>query len=368
MKVTTLARLGLKHARSHFLEEVYLRAGVDKTLPVAIYGHVNERCNVKCRYCMWWRLPEYRDEMTIDQWKQALLSVKDFIGTYSINFSGGEPFIKKGFVDLMVWCTENGIHNGVCTNGTVFTPKVVARIIEARPFNVNVSVDAPSSDVHDYLRGVSGLLDTLSRGIARLREARDHAGLDFPIIIKPTMTSANFRAMPEMAAWARNVGATTVNFQPVDRWTPETYDELWIEEQDHEELQVVVDELIAQKRAGAPILNSEQILGLTVKHFRGEKAPPETMPCRVGMRDFIIQSDGQVSLCFFYPAVGNIKEQGAREIWYGAQAREIRRQTVACDKLCLYTCLSQKTLTDKFKMGMNLLRSQGKPVGEASAR
>ena len=45
----------------------------------------------------------------------------------------------------------------------------------------------------------------------------------------------------------------------------------------------------------------------------------------------------------------------AREIWYGEEARRRRKETVACDKLCLFTCLSQRTLADKAKMGMTLL-------------
>ena len=31
-----------------------------------------------------------------------------------------------------------------------------------------------------------------------------------------------------------------------------------------------------------------------------------------------------------------------------------------CDRLCLYTCLSQKTLTDKVKMGLTILNHQKK--------
>jgi MoaA/NifB/PqqE/SkfB family radical SAM enzyme len=144
----------------------------------------------------------------------------------------------------------------------------------------------------------------------------------------------------------------------MDRWTKETYDELWIEQDEHGALQKVVETMLDLKRKGAPIMNSELVISLLVKHFREESAPPEAMPCRVGMRDFFIRTSGDVEVCFFYPPIGNIKEQSAREIWYGPKAQEIRKQTVACDRLCLYTCLSQKTLTDKVKMGLVLLQNQ----------
>jgi MoaA/NifB/PqqE/SkfB family radical SAM enzyme len=358
MKASTLARLALKHTYNHFAEELYIRTGRDVTKPVTFYGLVNERCNVKCRYCEYWRLPKYKDEMTIEEWQAALISVKDFVGTYSISFSGGEPFIKPGFLDLMVFCHEHGIHSGVTTNGSALNRKNAVRLVEAQPFNVCVSVDAPFAELHDYLRGWPGLFQKLSDGIKYVREERDKKGLDFPIIIKPTVGKKNYKYLPDMVAWCKEAGASMVNFQPMDRWTPETYDELWIEEDEHEELQKVVDTMLSLKRNGEPILNSELVISLLVPHFREESAPPETMPCRVGLRDFFIRTNGDVEVCFFYPPIGNIKGQSAREIWYGPEAQKIRKQTVECDRLCLYTCLSQKSLGHKVKMGLNLLRNQ----------
>ena len=103
MKTSQLARLAWKHTVSAAAEELYLRTGHDHTKPVVFYGLVNEHCNVKCRYCEYWRLKHYLPEMSIDEWKSALRSVQDFVGDFSINFSGGEPFIKPGFIDLLTW-------------------------------------------------------------------------------------------------------------------------------------------------------------------------------------------------------------------------------------------------------------------------
>jgi MoaA/NifB/PqqE/SkfB family radical SAM enzyme len=358
MKTSTLASLALKHTYNHFAEELYIHTKKDFTRPVTFYGLVNERCNVKCRYCEYWRLPNYKDEMSIEEWQTALLSIKDFVGKYSISFSGGEPFIKPGFIDLMRFCHENGILAGVTTNGSALTRKNAAKLVAAHPWNLNVSVDAPFAELHDYLRGWPGLFQKLCEGISYVREEREKQKIDFPIIIKPTIGKKNYEYLPDMVEWVKEIGATSLNFQPMDRWTPETHDELWINEDEYEELQQVVDTMIELKRKGEPIMNSELVISLLVPHFREETAPPETLPCRIGMRDFFIRTNGDVEVCFFYPPIGNIKEHSAREIWYGPKAEEIRRKTVECDRLCLYTCLSQKTLTDKVKMGVTLLTHQ----------
>jgi MoaA/NifB/PqqE/SkfB family radical SAM enzyme len=357
MNIATLTKLAWKHTQNAIAEEIYLKAGYDVTRPVTFYALVNERCNVKCRYCQYWRLEHYKDEMTIEEWQRGLSSVKDFVGKFSVNFSGGEPFIKPGFIDLLAWCSQNGISAGVTTNGSALTRRNAAKVVAARPFNVNISVDAPNAEIHDYLRGYPGLFEKLSDGIRFLLEERERQGVTFPIMIKPTINSRNFRHLPAIVEWAKAIGATSVSPQPMDRWTPETYDELWIEEPALPELERVVDELIAMKRAGAPILTPEQILRLMPDHFREKKAPHEVMPCRVGLRNFFIRTNGDVESCHMgYPVIGNIKTQSAREIWQGAPAAAVRRDTVACDRLCLVTCVSQKTLGAKVKMGLQLFK------------
>jgi MoaA/NifB/PqqE/SkfB family radical SAM enzyme len=357
MDVLTLSRLGLKHSQNAVAESLRIQTNIDITKPVTFYGIINERCNVKCRQCEYWRLPEYKQEMTIEQWKSALLSIKEFVGEFSMNFSGGEPYIKKNFLDVLAFANENGIHCGVTTNGFCMTKENAAKTVAAHPFNVNMSVDAPNAELHDYLRGQPGLFSRLSAGIGYLREEQKKQGVKFPITVKPTVNRLNFRLMPELVEWAQQIGATAVNFQTVDLWTPETYDELWVEEEDYEDFAQVIEQLIEMKNNGAPIMNSDEVFRLFLPHFRKEKAPAETLPCRVGLRNFWIDTRGDVKLCNEYPVIGNIKEQSAREIWYGEKAKEIRQQTLDCGKLCLITCVSQKTITDKVKMGLKLLQN-----------
>lgn len=358
MDIGTLTELAWKHTQNALAEEVYIKSGFDRTRPVAFYGIVNERCNVKCRYCDFWRLPHYVDEMTIDDWKKALLSVKDFVGKFSINFSGGEPFIKPGFIDLLAWCSQNDISAGVTTNGSALTKRNAEKVVAARPFNVNISVDGPSAEIHDYLRGYPGLFDKLSAGIRYLVEERKRQNVAFPLTIKPTVNARNFRHLPALIEWVQAIGADSVSPQPMNRWTQETYDELWIEEADLPEFERVIEQVIEMKRAGAPVLTPEKVLSLLPDHFREKKAPRDLMPCRVGLRNFMIGVEGSVRMCPFddFPVIGNVKTQSAKDIWHGAFARKVRGDTVACEKLCLITCVSQKSLLDKVKMGMQLLR------------
>jgi len=358
VNVLELTRLGVHHFRNAIAEEIYLRTGRDMTVPVAIYGEVIERCNYKCRYCEYWRRPHYRDDMSIDDWKRALLDLKDFIGHFHIEFSGGEPYIKKDFIDLIVFCGEQGLKWGVTTNGGAFrNEKVADRTVAAKPFNINISIDSHVAEIHDYSRGIANSLSDIVAGIGNVARARTNYGQDFPIIVKAVVHKLNFRRLPELVEWARDIGATAVNFQPVEQHTEEAKDEFWIDPGELDDLIEVKDRLIEMRRGGAPILNSELLLNLWPNHFRREKAPREVMPCRVGMRNFFIRCDGRVEVCWNFPSIGNVRTQTAREIWHGKDGAQRRKETLACETLCLFTCLSQKKLSDKIAMGLKLIGS-----------
>ncbi|MDX2149899.1 MAG: radical SAM protein [Bryobacteraceae bacterium] len=374
MQLSGLGRVAYNHSRNALAELLYLNTGQDLTRPVTIHGIVNEICNYKCRYCECWRMPEYKPEMSIDEWKKALRDLKEFRGKYHVEFSGGEPYLKKGFLELIAFCHSEGLQWGVTTNGSAFnSERVVRATMAARPFNVNISIDSMRPEIHNYTRGIEDSLSKILSGLAKVREIRKSEGLHMPIIIKPVVSRLNFRYLPEMVEWIQEIGATAINFQPVDRWTPETYNELWIETpEDLDELRKVRDEILRMKRAGAPILNSELILQAWDKHFLEEKAPKEYMPCRVGMRNYFIRPDGNVEVCWYFKPIGNVKTATAREIWYGEEARQRRKETVECDSLCLFTCLSQKTVIDKAKMALTLITGVGKehwkPAAAKAAR
>lgn len=358
MKVTTLARLGAKHALNSVAESLYLKNICDISRPTTVYGILTKRCNSRCRYCDFWRLDkqEYEDEMDIDQWQRALKSLKDFIGCYFVEFSGGEPLVKRGLLDLLKFCRQNGIQFGITTNGLALNERFVQEYVACHPFNINISVDAAVAEVHDYLRGVPGSLEKIERGIRLLSQESKSQGIHFPIIVKPTVNAKNLHLLPELVTWAQDVGATAVNFQPMDRWTTETNEELWIEKEQFPQLQAVVDRLKEMKKQGAPILTSDLLLDLWAAHFRDEKAPPEALPCLVGLRNVFIRPNGDVEVCWTFPPIGNVRTQSMKEIWRSPEARKIRKASVACQQLCLFTCLSHKTIMDKARLALKLLR------------
>jgi len=354
MRINDLVRLGPKHVQHIFSEQLYLRTGIDITQPVTFYGIINERCNVKCQHCGYWRLEDYQQELSTQQWQNTLLNLKKLVGNFSINFSGGEPFLRSDMIDLLNFCHQQGIRSGVTTNGSTLTRNNVKKIVATHPFNINISCDAPNSEIHDEFRGFAGLFNKLNQGIIFLLEEKKLQHIEFPIVIKSTINALNLHLLEELVNWTQEIGATAIHFQPLERWTPETFDKLWIEKEHQPELERVINNLIDIKKKGAPILNDEHALSLMLPYFAEEKLS-SNQTCLTGLRNYFIRTNGDVQLCYLFPAIGNVKENTAQEIWFGKAAQETRKETIRCQKSCLSTCLYQRSLMSKFKHFIKLM-------------
>jgi radical SAM protein with 4Fe4S-binding SPASM domain len=362
MDAFTVPRVALRRIKGIAREQIYLSTGVDFTRPESIRACVNHRCNFACQYCYSWQRPEY-PELPIDQWQKALGSLKDYIGKYLIQFSGGEPFIKKGFLDLLEYCYDHEIEWGVITNASAFGQKIVERVVAANPVNIDISVDSSSASINDGVRGSAGALADIERGIKHLTDQRAKAARRFLIRIKPTITKKSFRSLPALVAWAADQGADSIDFSPVrpeQFWTPKHYQDLWLNASEIDELEKIVQELLRLRGDGAKIETAPEKLRALVGHFTGQKTYTGVTPCRVGMRDYLISPIGDVQVCWEYPSIGNISVQSAKEIWEGAKAREIRAQTVGCNKfgtiVCANSCLTHRTLKQEASRLIRILR------------
>lgn len=353
MDLSRIISLGMRRVGQELREAVYLKTDLDATRPHVIQAMPTERCNYKCLSCSCWRANPYPRELTLDEWTAALGSLKRFVGRFTVQFAGGEPFVYKPFVPLVEWCGTHGIDWGVITNGSAFSRPTVERIVAARPLNVGISVDGASAAVHDLSRGIKGSLDHIARGIGTLRSVRDARGESFPIRVKPTLHRLNFREMPALVKWARDVGATTIDFSPVRPDTPEVESMLWLQPEDEAELARVIDELIAARRAGAPIETEESKLRGLVGHFKGEVVLPSVAPCRAGMREYHILPNGDVRNCWFYASIGNVLTSDAQTLWQGEVAAGQRATQQQCPRFgtkeCASSCLAHRTLAQDWQ-------------------
>ncbi|MFV2068481.1 MAG: radical SAM protein [Pirellulales bacterium] len=129
-------------------------------------------CNLTCQHCFIHCSPKNDSFgfLTLDQVRRQLdasipLGVKEYY------FTGGEPFLNRDMVDILILTLDYGPAT-VLTNGTVFKEAWLSRLAEAAAasrysLEFRVSIDGFSPQTNDPIRG-PGTFDRAMRGVEQL--------------------------------------------------------------------------------------------------------------------------------------------------------------------------------------------------------
>lgn len=177
---------------------------------------VTDRCDLRCVYCM-------AEDMTFLP-KREVLSLEELdrvcgafvrLGTTKIRLTGGEPLVRKGFMDLVSSLSRH-LRSGalqeltLTTNGTQLE-KYADDLARAGIKRVNVSIDSLDPDVFRQVTRGGDLRRVLS-GL----EAAKAAGLAVKINTV-ALQGWNEEALPDIIAWshARGYSITLIETMPL---------------------------------------------------------------------------------------------------------------------------------------------------------
>jgi MoaA/NifB/PqqE/SkfB family radical SAM enzyme len=127
---------------------------------------ITYKCNLKCKMCNIWQDPNPSD-ISLDY----LDNLKDL---KYINLSGGEPFLKENFVDLIKKLKENNPQSNIIisTNGYArdLIMRSVKKIITIDPnIGIRVSLDG-IGDLHNKIRGLDNAYEMAIKTIEGLQK------------------------------------------------------------------------------------------------------------------------------------------------------------------------------------------------------
>ncbi|NOY49703.1 MAG: radical SAM protein [Chlorobi bacterium] len=128
--------------------------------PTAVIFYVTNKCNLRCCHCFYW------DSLNKNTYELGLDAITKIVGSFesplSLSFTGGEPFLRKDFSDIVDIFVKNGKAKeiAIATNGFL-----VEKIIEfcerflkeypTIPLSFQVSLDG-LEETHDSIRMVTG--------------------------------------------------------------------------------------------------------------------------------------------------------------------------------------------------------------------
>jgi len=158
---------------------------------------VTNRCNLHCSYC-YAEANTSRTELSDAELLDLLQGMLRH-GLRAVLFSGGEPFVRRGFLDLVEQAAQRLIVE-VNTNGWFITPERATRLARANLKLVQVSLDSHTPGYHDEVRGKGSHARAL-RAVRLLVEA------GVPTQVNCVVTATNRPALSELQAFVLGMGA-----------------------------------------------------------------------------------------------------------------------------------------------------------------
>jgi len=368
------ATLGIRYVKEYVLDEFsdpYNRTYL-LPKPLDVICEISYLCNLECPTCFRWTSKPDEHELTAEEWKGVLAKLKDWLGTFNLTFTGGEPFLRKDILEIFKFASQNSIVTQVVSNGSFIDKALAKRIIASGLDGLTISLNSMNPEIHNKTRGTSGAFNEVMTAIDNLK---DRKGMR--LSLSTTVVKDGIDGLIEVIKFAKARGIYGVNFQPImpatilpvfnkdgeakksSVGTP--YRDL-LKDKDASHVDNVFNRLLSMKEQGYPILNSSDHLKEIAKYLK-DPTNPEILEkvCKVGVKNFNIDPFGNVRLCSIMEIVGNLRNDLPGEIWRSANAAHQRETIRTCDKTCRLMFCNFKQLDLKYKAQrvINSITGQG---------
>jgi MoaA/NifB/PqqE/SkfB family radical SAM enzyme len=319
-----LLRLATRGLRYRFLKTLGLPAK-----PEALSLEITRRCIARCIMCNIWQSPSTASELEARDWLKLLESPL-LSELKELDITGGEPFLRKDFTELMLGigklkashlkrlCSVAITTNGFLTDKILGDVSAVIASLETAgvPLVFACGFDAVG-DIHDRIRRFKGgweRLHATMEGLVALREK-------FPSLvlgIKTTVSRHNIDQLDRICRYAENRGLFTIISPFI--LTANRYANL----QRKNALAFSIEDMKKLRRF-------YQLSRFQWSHYRNEMlhfldTGRMDKPCSAGFNYFFIRSTGEIYACPIIDApLGNVKETPFETLVRNASAACFRR-------------------------------------------
>lgn len=296
-------------------ERIPIVGGIDLTF----------HCNFRCRHCY---VPKdersLRKEMTTQQIFRILDEIADE-GCLWLLLTGGEPLLRKDFLDIYIYAKKKGMLVTIFTNGSLITEKVVKCFQDLPPYLIEITLYGITEQTYDRVTQTKGNLSQCLRGINLLLEA------GIPLKLKTVAMNSNKHELWEIKRFAENRGIA-FRFDAVinpgldgskgpcqERISPE---------------EVVRLDVLDSERP-------KEWAKFTQSYQRIPEDPASLYYCGAGINCFNIDAQGRLALCLLarepsYDLLSGSFREGWRNFLYQARMQKVSLgKCSTCDKVSL---------------------------------
>lgn len=153
--------------------------------PRSVFIEITNRCNLRCKYCSHFDSPgDVGIDLPTEEWLRFFEELKS-CAVMEVTLSGGEPFCRDDFRELLTGITKNRMRYGILSNGTMISDEIAKFIASTHRCNsIQISLDGSIPEIHDACRGI-GSFERAVEGIDCLKRFK------LPLAVRVTINRHN---------------------------------------------------------------------------------------------------------------------------------------------------------------------------------
>lgn len=166
-----------------------------------IQFEINDACNLRCIHCYHGNKVIKESPVTLERLFEDVEALHQKLGPdyqILIRLSGGEVFVRKDLMDLLLKILIKGYATIMLTNGTMVTPENAWEVLVRGVALAQVSLDGPNAAIHDQIRG-KGQFEKALQGIRTFVETGQPVSVSYTMMHGLNDGPAHFRAMLDLA-------------------------------------------------------------------------------------------------------------------------------------------------------------------------
>lgn len=174
--------------------------------PISGQWALTNNCNLRCLHCYVVKKKNSK-ELKFNQITDIMEQLYKE-GCLELTLTGGEPFIRKDFLDIYKYAKEKGFLITIFTNGTLLNPKMVAYLEKYPPFMIEVTLHSLNKDIFDTITNAKGSFQRCMQGIKLIMER------NLPLTIKTVGMSLNKSEIHKIKDFVNRLRNVKFKFDP----------------------------------------------------------------------------------------------------------------------------------------------------------
>lgn len=138
-----------------------------------VIWEITNQCNYTCEYCIFSSTGKKPNgELSFEEIKKTLNELKT-VGFNYIKFTGGEPFIREDFIQILEYAKSLNFNFDISTNASFVNEEISKKISLLNPNFIHVSLDGHDQYSHDFVRGKKSFNKTIKGLTSLLKHNRN---------------------------------------------------------------------------------------------------------------------------------------------------------------------------------------------------